>query len=245
MPVQRSRAQDPSTLSREQFLPRHPDRQARPSWPTLATMLVRFRWFRRILLTERRDWPERLISRPASGIPLTAGVASRLLLDYDAADLTLVGRVSRRAHRRARTPARSSAPASGCRRSSRDEWAPCPSRSAAALPAAACARSVRRKRSGGSRRSSSRSLHRSAWRLLRRLLARLAGHSGHGAGHARAAPAGDRRAVRRRASSISRRRRGGCRCSCCVGHRPRASRFRSRSGTARASSTGWPSRSSC
>jgi hypothetical protein len=28
---------------------------------TLATMLVRFRWFRRILLTERRDWPERLV----------------------------------------------------------------------------------------------------------------------------------------------------------------------------------------
>jgi len=27
---------------------------------TLSTMLVRFRWFRRILLTERRDWPERL-----------------------------------------------------------------------------------------------------------------------------------------------------------------------------------------
>ena len=27
----------------------------------LATMLVRFRWFRRILLTERRAWPERLI----------------------------------------------------------------------------------------------------------------------------------------------------------------------------------------
>ena len=32
----------------------------------LATMLVRFPWFRRILLTEKRDWPERLISPPAS-----------------------------------------------------------------------------------------------------------------------------------------------------------------------------------
>ncbi len=27
----------------------------------LSTMLVRFWWFRRILLTEKRDWPERLV----------------------------------------------------------------------------------------------------------------------------------------------------------------------------------------
>ena len=27
----------------------------------LSTMLVRFPWFRRILLTEKRDWPERLV----------------------------------------------------------------------------------------------------------------------------------------------------------------------------------------
>ncbi len=58
---------------------------------TLATMLVRFRWFRRILLTERRDWPERLTFAAGLGIPLTAGVASRLLLGYNAADLTLCG----------------------------------------------------------------------------------------------------------------------------------------------------------
>ncbi|HEX7779701.1 MAG TPA: hypothetical protein VF424_10700, partial [Vicinamibacterales bacterium] len=58
---------------------------------TVSTMLVRFRWFRRILLTERRDWPERLIFAAGVGIPLTAGVASRLLLHYDAADLTLSG----------------------------------------------------------------------------------------------------------------------------------------------------------
>ena len=36
----------------------------------LATMLVRFRWFRRILLTERRDWPERLIFAAGLGMPL-------------------------------------------------------------------------------------------------------------------------------------------------------------------------------
>jgi two-component system LytT family sensor kinase len=57
----------------------------------LATMLARFRFFRRILLTERRDWPERLQFAAGLGIPLAAGVASRLLLHYDAADLTLSG----------------------------------------------------------------------------------------------------------------------------------------------------------
>ena len=57
----------------------------------LATMLVRFRWFRRILLTERRDWPERLVFAACLGLPLTGGVISRLLLHYDAADLTLSG----------------------------------------------------------------------------------------------------------------------------------------------------------
>jgi two-component system, LytTR family, sensor kinase len=57
----------------------------------LATMLVRFPWFRRILLTEKRDWPERLVFAASLGVPLTAGVLARLLLNYDAADLTLSG----------------------------------------------------------------------------------------------------------------------------------------------------------
>ena len=57
----------------------------------LATMLARFHFFRRILLTERRDWPERLVFAAGLGIPLAAGVGSRLLLHYDAADLTLSG----------------------------------------------------------------------------------------------------------------------------------------------------------
>jgi two-component system LytT family sensor kinase len=57
----------------------------------LATMLVRFPWFRRILLTEKRDWPERLVFAASLGLPLTAGVLARLLLNYDAADLTLAG----------------------------------------------------------------------------------------------------------------------------------------------------------
>jgi two-component system LytT family sensor kinase len=58
---------------------------------TLAIMLVRFRWFRRILLTERRDWPERLTFALAWGIPLAAGVVARLTLHYEAADFTLSG----------------------------------------------------------------------------------------------------------------------------------------------------------
>src|SRR6184192_2913655 len=57
----------------------------------LATMLVRYRRFRHILIFERRDWPDRMIFALSLGIPLSAGVVSRLLLHYDAADLTLEG----------------------------------------------------------------------------------------------------------------------------------------------------------
>jgi two-component system LytT family sensor kinase len=57
----------------------------------LATMLVRFPWFRRILLTERREWPERLVFAACLGSPLAAGVIVRLVLHYEAADLTLPG----------------------------------------------------------------------------------------------------------------------------------------------------------
>jgi len=57
----------------------------------LATMLVRYRRFRHILIFERRAWPDRLVFALSLGIPLVAGVASRLLLQYEAADLTLEG----------------------------------------------------------------------------------------------------------------------------------------------------------
>ena len=57
----------------------------------LATMLVRYRRFRHILIFERRAWPDRLVFALSLGIPATAGVVSRLLLHYDAADLTLEG----------------------------------------------------------------------------------------------------------------------------------------------------------
>ena len=58
----------------------------------LATMLVRYRRFRHILIFERRRWPDRLIFALSLGIPLTAGVGvARLLLNYNAADLTLEG----------------------------------------------------------------------------------------------------------------------------------------------------------
>ena len=57
----------------------------------LSTMLVRFWWFRRILLTEKRDWPERLVFAASLGIPLVAGVGIRILLKFPPADLMLPG----------------------------------------------------------------------------------------------------------------------------------------------------------
>ncbi len=54
-------------------------------------MLVRFHQFRRILLTEQRAWRERLVFAFMLGIPLTGGVAARLLLNYNAADFLLAG----------------------------------------------------------------------------------------------------------------------------------------------------------
>src|SRR6185436_3111403 len=58
---------------------------------TLATMLARFGRFRRILLTEKRDWPERLVFAVGLGVPLVVGVIARVAVGYAAADLTLPG----------------------------------------------------------------------------------------------------------------------------------------------------------
>jgi two-component system LytT family sensor kinase len=57
----------------------------------LATMLVRYRRFRHILIFEHRAWPDRVAFSLGLGIPLSAGVIARLLLGYNAADLTLEG----------------------------------------------------------------------------------------------------------------------------------------------------------
>jgi two-component system, LytTR family, sensor kinase len=57
----------------------------------LATMLVRYRRFRHILIFERRALPDRLVLAFGLGVPLTLGVAARILLRYDAFDLTLEG----------------------------------------------------------------------------------------------------------------------------------------------------------
>jgi two-component system, LytTR family, sensor kinase len=57
----------------------------------LATMLVRYRRFRHILIFERRALPDRMTFALSLGIPLSAGVIARLLLNYNAADLTLEG----------------------------------------------------------------------------------------------------------------------------------------------------------
>jgi two-component system LytT family sensor kinase len=57
----------------------------------LATMLARYRRFRHILIFERRGWVDRLVFTLALAVPLMAGVTSRVLLNYRAADLTLEG----------------------------------------------------------------------------------------------------------------------------------------------------------
>jgi two-component system, LytTR family, sensor kinase len=57
----------------------------------LATMLARYRRFRHILIFEQRNWPDRLVFAASLIIPFTAGVVARLLLNYEAADLTLEG----------------------------------------------------------------------------------------------------------------------------------------------------------
>ena len=56
-------------------------------------MLARYRRFRHILIFERRDWPDRLAFALGLTIPLALGVTSRILLQYDAADLMLEGAV--------------------------------------------------------------------------------------------------------------------------------------------------------
>src|SRR5262245_65838750 len=52
-------------------------------------MLARFHRFRHILIFERRGWADRLVFTLSLGVPLMAGVTSRVILKYDAADLTL------------------------------------------------------------------------------------------------------------------------------------------------------------
>src|SRR5215471_1957607 len=56
-----------------------------------ATVLVRFRRFRHILIFEDRPWPDRVTFALSLGILLSTGVTARLLLGYNAADLTLEG----------------------------------------------------------------------------------------------------------------------------------------------------------
>src|SRR5215510_6259983 len=80
---------EPRILTPEQFLLTLLVRLAAIS--VLATMLARFHRFRRILIFERRGWVDRLVFTLSIGVPLMAGVTSRVILKYDAADLTLEG----------------------------------------------------------------------------------------------------------------------------------------------------------
>ena len=146
----------------------------------LATMLVRFPWFRRILLTEKRDWPERLIFAASLGVPLTAGVVARLLLDYNAADLTLAGAflagLIAGPYAGAIVGAMVGLPALLA-----GEWIALPFAVGCGFAGGGLRETVRRRRSGTSRHSSSPSLHRYVWRLVRALPDRLGGHSDAGA----------------------------------------------------------------
>jgi two-component system LytT family sensor kinase len=56
-----------------------------------ATILVRFRRFRHFLIFEHRPWPDRVTFAVSLGVLMSAGVAARLVLGYNAADLTLEG----------------------------------------------------------------------------------------------------------------------------------------------------------
>ena len=107
----------------------------------LATMLARYRRFRHILIFERRDWPDRLFAL-GLGVPLAAGVASRLLLNYDAADLTLEGAFLAGLIAGPYAGAIVGALMARPGRSSPARSSPCPSPSAAGSPAAACASSA-------------------------------------------------------------------------------------------------------
>jgi two-component system LytT family sensor kinase len=82
--------QDPKFLSAGQFLLTTLVVKL-AAMAALATMLARYRRFRHILIFEQRNWPDRLVFALGLGVPLTAGVAARVLLNYDAADLMLEG----------------------------------------------------------------------------------------------------------------------------------------------------------
>jgi two-component system LytT family sensor kinase len=82
--------QEPKFLSAEQFLLTTLIVKL-TVMAVLATMVARYRRFRHILIFERRAWPDRLLFAFSVGIALMAGVTARLLLNYNAADLTLEG----------------------------------------------------------------------------------------------------------------------------------------------------------
>ncbi len=85
-----SRVQEPRFLSGDQFLLTTLVVKIAVV-ALLAIVLVRYHRFRRILLSEQRAWPDRLVFAFSLGIPMTAGVVARLLLRYNAADVTLEG----------------------------------------------------------------------------------------------------------------------------------------------------------
>src|ERR687891_1330441 len=82
--------QEPKFLTAEQFLLTTLVVKL-ASMAALATMLARYRRFRHILIFEQRNWTDRLVFALALAVPFIVGVGARILLNYDAADLTLEG----------------------------------------------------------------------------------------------------------------------------------------------------------
>ena len=58
---------------------------------SIASLLIRFGAFKRLLYREELSLKEKLIFALLSGMLLSSGVIVRLLLNYDAADLSLSG----------------------------------------------------------------------------------------------------------------------------------------------------------
>ncbi len=209
----------------------------------LSTMLVRFPWFRRILLTEKRDWPERLVFAVQPRHPARGRRRRPASAQFQPADLTLPGAFLAGLIA-GPTPGRWSASMVGMTALAGGEWI--------ALPfAIGCGFA-----GGGLREICPKEaiwhfsplfftdLHRYVWRLVRRfeidwiviLLAAPIGLEiilqalGHRFGE--------------RAHLLPRATTRGC-SSSWSSRRSCAWPFRSRSGTARASSTGSRNRKSC
>jgi two-component system, LytTR family, sensor kinase len=83
-------AQDPRLLSAEYYLLTTLVVKV-AIMAVLALLLARYHRSRDVLILERRGWAPRVSFAAGLGLPLAAGAAARIILHYDAADMTLEG----------------------------------------------------------------------------------------------------------------------------------------------------------